>query len=96
MLNAQTYMLRTQIEVPHPTEDFAYPTIEIEFGYAPAPRCYDDEPPAAPDVWLVSARIAEDDYDAVIAAPPDVVAGWARAYLESDAGYENAVAEAEA
>ena len=96
MLNAQTYMLRAQIEVPHPTEDFCYPTIEIEFGYEPAPRCYDDEPPAAPDVWLVSARLAEDDYDAVIAAPRDVVAGWARSYLESDHGYEDAVATAEA
>lgn len=96
MPNAQTYMLRTQIEVPHPTEDCAYPTIEIEFGYAPAPRCYDDEPPAAPDVWLVSARLAEDDPDAVTAAPPDVVANWARSYLETHHGYENAVATAEA
>ena len=96
MLNAQTYMLRTQIEVPHPTEDFAYPTIEIEFGYAPASHRYDDEPPEAPDVWLISARLAEDDPDAVTAAPPDVIDNWARSYLETHHGYENAVATAEA
>jgi hypothetical protein len=95
MPNAQTYMLMTQIEVPHPTEDFAYPTIEIEFGYAPAPHTFSDEPPEAPDVWLVSARLAKDDPDAVTAAPPDVVASWARSYLESHHGYENAVATAE-
>jgi len=95
MLNIQTYTLTTQIEVPHPTEDFCYPTIEIEFGYEPAPRCYDDEPPAAADVWLVSARLAGDDPDAAINPTPDVIAGWARSYLESDHGYENAVATAE-
>lgn len=94
MLNL-SYTLTTQIEVPHPTEDFCYPTIEIEFGYDPGPRTFSDEPPAAGDVWLVSARLIEEDPDAVIAAPRDVVADWARSYLESDYGRECALAEAE-
>ena len=82
----QTYILTVEHEMPQ--ADDACITLEIEFGYEPGARTYSDEPPAAGDVWLVSARVLSN-LDAVPLTDEDV-STIARDYLDTSAGYERA------
>jgi len=85
------YDMDIELELPHPTEDWAPVTLRITYGYVPGARAFFDEPPAAADLWVHSARVLDADTHLSDAE----IDHHAREYFASDMGAERAILTAE-
>jgi hypothetical protein len=85
------YEMDIELELPHPTEDWAPVNLRITYGYVPGARTFSDEPPAAADLWVHSARVLDE---APHLSDADIER-HAREYFASDLGAERAILTAE-